>query len=160
MRDILRPGMTETVGFEVSREKTVPFLYPESDEFQAFPEVFATGYMVGLMEWCCIRSLAPALEEGEGSLGTAIDVSHIAATPPGSVVQVTATVHSVKGREVCWNVLARDELNVIGEGRIGRTVVEWATFKRRLAEKEAKIAELRDTESHEASSEFLHVGKV
>jgi fluoroacetyl-CoA thioesterase len=43
MRDILRVGMVETIEFKVPREKTVPFLYPESPEFQAIPEVFATG---------------------------------------------------------------------------------------------------------------------
>lgn len=144
MRNTLRLGMVETIEFEVPREKTVPFLYPESAEFQEFPEVFATGYMVGLMEWCCVRSLAHALEEGEGSLGTAINVSHIAATPPGSRVQVKATVESVRGREVIWHVVARDDLDVIGEGQIGRTVVKWSSFSGRLAEKSAAIARMRN----------------
>lgn len=143
MRDILRPGMVETIEFVVSREKTVPFLYPESAEFQAIPEVFASGYMVGLMEWCCVRSLAAALEDGEGSLGTAFDVSHVAATPPGSTVRVCATIEAVEGRKVTWRVVARDDLDIIGEGRIGRTVVRWKTFERRLAEKAAAIAALR-----------------
>lgn len=145
MRDVLRVGMVETIEFEVSREKTVPFLYPESPEFREFPEVFATGFMVGLMEWCCIRSLAHALEEGEGSLGTSIEVSHVAATPPGSQVLVTATVQSVNGREIIWHVRARDEISVIGEGRIGRTVVEWVRFNRRLADKAAAIIALRES---------------
>jgi fluoroacetyl-CoA thioesterase len=135
MRNILHPGMQEALEFEVSEGKTVPALYPESAEFQEFPEVFATGYMVGLMEWCCVRSLAPALEAGEGSLGTAINVTHVAATPPGSKVRVTATVESVRGRQVTWHVIARDDIDVIGEGKIGRTVVGWTGFKRRLAAK-------------------------
>lgn len=158
MRDVLRPGMAEAIEFEVPREKTVPFLYPESAEFQEYPEVFATGYMVGLMEWCCIRSLAPALEEGEGSLGTAIDVSHVAATPPGSRVQVTATVQSVSGREVTWHVLARDDLDIIGEGRIGRTVVRWSSFNRRLAEKTATIAAMRENDNMEVGNQAVESG--
>jgi fluoroacetyl-CoA thioesterase len=147
MRDILRVGMVETLEFTVPREKTVPFLYPESPEFQAIPEVFATGYMVGLMEWCCIRSLAPALEEGEGSLGTAIDVSHVAPTPPGSRVTVTATVESVDGRAVTWRVVARDDFDLIGEGKIGRSVVDWSRFERRLAVKASALATLREKET-------------
>lgn len=143
MRANLRPGMVETLEFEVPREKTVPFLYPESPEYQAIPEVFATGYMIGLMEWCCVRSLAPALEDGEGSLGTAINVSHLAATPPGSRVTVTATIETIDGRSVQWHVLARDEIDVIGEGTIGRTVVEWTRFNRKLAEKTEAISALR-----------------
>lgn len=153
MRSILRPGMVETLTFEIPREKTVPFLYPEAPEFQAIPEVFATGYMVGLMEWCCVRSLAPALEDGEGSLGTAINVSHAAATPPGSQVTVTATVEQVDGRSITWRVVARDEIDVIGEGTIGRMVVRWERFNQKVAEKAAAIAALRgDAVGNRASS--------
>ena len=54
------------------------------------PTVFATGFMVGLMEWTCLKVLAPHLEDGEGSLGVHIDVSHIAATVPGQTVTVDA----------------------------------------------------------------------
>jgi Predicted thioesterase len=143
MRPILRPGLVETFTFEVPREKTVPFLYPEAPEFQAIPEVFATGYMVGLMEWVCVRALAPALEDGEGSLGTAINVTHTAATPPGSRVTVTATLERIEGRSLTWRVVARDELDVIGEGTIGRVVVRWDRFNQKLAEKAAAISALR-----------------
>ena len=140
MRDVLEIGQTEILDFVVTREKTVPFLYPESPEFQAIPEVFATGYMVGLMEWCCIRSLAPALEPGEGSLGTRIDVSHAAATPPGGRVRVEATIETIEGRRVQWRVVARDDIDVIGEGVIGRTVVVWSRFEQALAKKAEAIA--------------------
>ncbi len=144
MLDILRPGMSEMIEFDISREKTVPFLYPESREFQEIPEVFATGYMVGLMEWCCIRSLACALEPGEGSLGTLIEVTHVAPTPPGARVTVTATVEEVAGRKIIWRVVARDDLDVIGEGRIGRAVVRWERFNQLVAEKKEKIARLKE----------------
>lgn len=143
MLDVLRVGDRELLEFEVTREKTVPFLYPESPEFRDIPEVFATGFMVGLMEWCCIRSLAPAMEEGEGSLGTAIEVSHLAATPPGGRVTVEACVVSVDGRRVRWHVVAQDDVDTIGEGHIGRTVVNWNRFTRSLDEKRHSIAHAR-----------------
>ncbi|MBK1663642.1 thioesterase [Rhodospirillum rubrum] len=145
MRDVLKVGMGETLSFEVPREKTVPFLYPESAEFQAIPEVFATGYMIGLMEWCCVRSLAPALEDGEGSLGIAINVSHLAPTPPGARVVVEAEIIAIDGRKISWHVVARDEVDLIGEGTIGRAVVRWSSFTQRVAEKTATIAARRAT---------------
>ncbi|MCX8997860.1 thioesterase family protein [Rhizobiaceae bacterium BDR2-2] len=142
MRAILAVGDTTVHSFTVTREKTVPFLYPESPEFQAIPEVFATGYMVGLMEWACILSLKPALEEGEGSLGTLIEVTHEAPTLPGQTVTVEATVASVDGRKVLWNVIARDELDIIGRGRIGRAVVVWDRFKAGLDKKAERLTPL------------------
>ena len=143
MLDVLRPGMTATLDFKVPREKTVPFLYPEAPEFHQIPEVFATGFMVGLMEWACVRSLAPALEPGEGSVGTLIQVSHVAATEPGSVVKVTVTVERVEGRKVAWTVAAHDELDLIGEGRIERFVVVWDRFSKRMQDKAAAIARMK-----------------
>ena len=141
MLSILNIGDKTVHRFTVTREKTVPFLYPESPEFQAIPEVFATGYMVGLMEWTCILSLKPALEEGEGCLGVLIDVTHEAPTLPGQTVTVEATIASIEGRKVIWDVVASDELDVIGRGSIGRAAVVWDRFKAGL---EKKAARLRD----------------
>lgn len=143
MLDILRVGSLELLEMVVKREHTVPFLYPESPEFQAIPEVFATGYMVGLMEWCCIRSLIPALESGEGSLGTKININHIAATPAGCCVKVEATIKSIVGRQILWDVVVRDELNLIGQGEIGRSIVQWNKFNNKLNEKNYNLALLK-----------------
>ncbi|MBF0304021.1 MAG: thioesterase family protein [Alphaproteobacteria bacterium] len=140
MRDGLKPGDVHRHAFTVTDAKTVPNLYPESAAFVAMPRVFATGYMVGLMEWACIEALAPHLEEGEGSLGVGIDVTHVAATPPGMVVTVTATCLSVEGRRIRWRVLAEDEVDVIGEGTHDRAVVAWDRFQARLADKENAVA--------------------
>lgn len=57
MKDTLKPGIEYTHKFTIPPTKTVPSLYPESDEFLAMPEVFATGYMVGLNEWTCIKAI-------------------------------------------------------------------------------------------------------
>ena len=79
MKDTLHPGATATFSYRVPAEKTVPHLYPEAPEFREMPTVFATGFMVGLMEWTCLKVLQPHLDPGEGSLGVHIDVSHIRA---------------------------------------------------------------------------------
>ena len=140
MKNTLRAGLTYTHRFTVTDAKTVPNLYPESVAFRAMPRVFATGYMVGLLEWTCIELLRPHLDDGEGSLGVAIDVSHIAATPPGMEVTVEARVDKVDGKRVDFSVVARDALDEIGRGRHGRAIVRWDRFNAKVAEKAAKAA--------------------
>ena len=71
MKPTLAPGVTHRLSFTVTEAKTVPFLYPESPDFVAMPKVFATGFMVGFVEWACLKALAPHLDEGEGSPETA-----------------------------------------------------------------------------------------
>ena len=83
MKPSLAPGLEGELRFVVPVGKTVPHLYPESPCFTAMPEVLATGFMVGLVEWACIDLIAPHLDEGEMSLGVHVDLSHDAATPPG-----------------------------------------------------------------------------
>lgn len=128
-------GDVHQFSFTVSDNKVVPALYPESDIFLAMPAVFATGFMIGLMEWACAEALRPYLEAGEGSLGVHIDVSHCAPTLPGQTVTVTVTCDKADGRFLGWSVIARDEIEVIGEGRHDRAIVVWERFNRKLEEK-------------------------
>ncbi len=137
MKPTLAPGLTHRFSYAVPPEKTVPHLYPEADAFQAMPDVFATGYMVGLMEWTCMQLLGPHLDEGEGSLGTHIDVSHVAATPPGLTITVDAECAKVEGRRVTFSVRASDGVDMVGEGTHERTVVAWDRFNARVASKAA-----------------------
>lgn len=135
MKSSPRVGDVHHFSFRVGSNKVVPALYPESDIFRSMPDVFATGFMVGLMEWACTEHLRPHLEEGEGSLGVAIDVSHTAPTLPGQLVTVTVTCDQADGRRLGWQVVARDEVDVIGQGRHERAVVVWERFRQKLEEK-------------------------
>jgi len=135
MKDSLKAGVAHRLVYRVPRERTVPFVYPEAPSLRDMPEVFATGYMVGLMEWASIELLKPHLDDGEGSLGTHIDVSHVAATPPGFDVTVDTEVTKVDGRRVWFKIEANDGIDKIGEGRHERAVVVWQKFKARVAEK-------------------------
>ncbi|MCG8392080.1 MAG: thioesterase family protein [Pseudomonadales bacterium] len=139
MKDSLKPGASHTLEFVVSEQKTVPNLYPEASEFQQMPAVLATGFMVGLMEWACMKALEPHLEEGEGSLGVHVNVSHGAPTPPGMTVRVDAECISVENRRVVFAVSAHDGLDEIGKGEIQRFVVSWNRFNRGLEAKQAKF---------------------
>jgi fluoroacetyl-CoA thioesterase len=98
--------------------------------------------MIVLMEWACTQLLAPHLDAGEGSLGVHVDVTHLAATPPGMTVAVDVECVAITGPRVTFKVKAHDGLDPIGEGRHERFVVMWDKFNARLAQKIAKVAEM------------------
>lgn len=132
----LKAGLSHTLAFRVPDTKTVPCLYPEVPEFQAMPRVFATGYLVGLMEWACMRVVDPHLDLAvERTVGTDIRVSHSAATPPGRVVTVVAELTKVEGRRLGFSVVAHDGVDEIGRGTHERFVVELKRFQAAVAKK-------------------------
>jgi fluoroacetyl-CoA thioesterase len=138
MKPSLKPGVRHRFSYTVPASKTVPQLYSEAPELQAMPQVFATGFMVGLMEWTCVQLLAPHLDPGEGSLGTHIDVSHKAATPPGMIVTVEAECIEVRGPRARFTLRAHDGVDEIGAGTHERFIVTWDRFNRGVAAKVAK----------------------
>jgi fluoroacetyl-CoA thioesterase len=142
MKPTLKVGLKHSFSYQVPDSKTVPFTYPESPEISAMPKVFATGFMIVLIEWACVRLLKPHLDEGEGSLGIHVDVSHLAATPPGFTVTVDVEIAEVDGRKVDFKVRAHDGVDLIAEGWHERAVVIWDRFNERVAQKAASAAEL------------------
>ena len=136
MKATLRPGLTRTFRYRVPESKTVPFIYPDAPDFQVMPQVFATGYLVALCEWACIELIKPHLEwPGEQTLGTHVDISHTAATPPGFIVEVTTTLAAVEGRKLVFEIVAHDGVDEIGAGRHERHVIDAARFGRKVTEK-------------------------
>jgi fluoroacetyl-CoA thioesterase len=89
----------------------------------AFPPVFATSRMVGLMEVAAARVLRPHLREGEASVGVSVDVVHTAATQPGVTVTATARFVGREGRLFLFEVSAADNAGEIGRGTHKRAVV-------------------------------------
>ncbi len=140
MKASLKSGLKHQLVFKVTDKKTVPALYPESDGFVSMPAVFATGFMVGLFEWCCTELLAMHLDEGEGSLGTQVNFSHEAATPPGLTVTVDCEITEVDGKRVKFTVTGHDGVDRIGGGTHERFVINRAKFDERVAAKAAKAA--------------------
>ncbi len=138
MKDSLKPGIRYEHTFTVPLSKTVPALYPESDEFLAMPEVFATGFLVGFLEWACIRAINPHLDwPQEQTVGTHIDVSHEAATPPGLKVTATVELVAVEGRKLVFSVEAHDGVELISRGRHERFVINREKFDARVGAKAA-----------------------
>jgi fluoroacetyl-CoA thioesterase len=144
MKETLRPGLAYQFRFEVPPTKTVPHLYPESRMFREMPEVLATGYMVGLMEWACIEALRPHLDwPQEQSLGVLVNFSHLAATPPGLTVTVDVTLDRVEGRRLTFLVTAHDGIDRIAEGTHQRVVIDRDRFNAKVAEKLQRAARPR-----------------
>lgn len=97
--------------------------------------VFATPYMIALMENAAVNALTPYMEENQGSVGTHLDVSHDAATPIGMKVWAEAEVTAVDGKALTFSVAAYDEAGVIGKGTHNRFIIAVDRF---LAKAEKK----------------------
>jgi fluoroacetyl-CoA thioesterase len=144
MKDTLKPGLTHTFQFKIPETKTVPHLYPESTMFREMPAVLATGFMVGLMEWACIEAIRPYLEwPAEQTLGTHVNLSHEAATPPGMTVTVTVRLEQVEGRKLRFRIEAHDGVDRISQGTHERFVIDAARFRAKVSDKAAQAAAVK-----------------
>ena len=132
MKPSLQPGLTYQFRFTIPESKTVPHLYPEAALFQQMPHVLATGYLVGLLEWACIEAIRPHLDwPREQSLGTHVNFSHLAATPPGRTITVDVRLDKVEGRKLAFTLSAHDGVNLISEGTHERHVIDAERFNAR-----------------------------
>jgi fluoroacetyl-CoA thioesterase len=136
MKETLQPGLRIGLSFTVPENKTVPFLYPESEEFQVMPKVFATGFMVGLFEWACICAVNPHIDwPREQTVGIDIHLNHIAATPPGMTVTVKGKLEKVEGRKLTFSLSAHDGIDEISRGTHQRFVIDAAQFNEKAVAK-------------------------
>ena len=94
--------------------------------------VLATPAMCALMENAAMTAVAPHLEEGLTTVGTALNIEHIKATKVGDTVTATAVLTEVNGRELKFNIAARDEVSLIGEGTHTRFIVSREKFMAKL----------------------------
>lgn len=122
-------GTTASTSVLVTHELTVARYHP------GLPEAYGTPMMIYLMEIAAAQAIAPFLPEGWASVGVAVDVRHLAATPVGRTVTAKATVIAVDERTITFSVSAEDGLEPIGEGTHVRAPIELSRFGRRLDEK-------------------------
>ncbi len=99
--------------------------------------VFATPAMVAAMERAACGALEPYLEQGQTSVGTALNIEHIAPTPCGMEVFVTATITGVEGRRVDFDVEAKDACGCVGHGTHSRFLVDAVRFQEKADRKGA-----------------------
>lgn len=95
-------------------------------------DVFATPAMVALMENAAMNAVAPHLEQGQTTVGTQISTSHIKASALGATVSATATLTSVTGRQLTFDIVAHEGDRVIGEGTHTRFIVDRERFLAKL----------------------------
>lgn len=96
-------------------------------------EVFATPAMCALMEEAALAAVQPYLEEGEGTVGIALSITHEAPTPLGATVTAKATVSAVEGRKITFNIEASDGVGIIGRGTHERFVINNEKFMAKVA---------------------------
>jgi fluoroacetyl-CoA thioesterase len=94
------------------------------DRVGAFPDVYATSRMVGLMELAAARCMEPLLEDGELSVGVSVQIVHTAATPPGVQVAATARYLGRAGKLFRFEVVASDPAGEIGRGEHERAIIK------------------------------------
>ena len=129
MSATLKPGMTFDFSYVVPEDKTVPYLYPDIPEARPMPKVFATGYLVGLIEFACIKFINPHIDwPREQSVGIHINVSHIAPTPPGMTVTVKGILEKVDGRKLSFAVEAFDDKEKVSTGSHDRFIINAQKF--------------------------------
>lgn len=95
-------------------------------------EVFGTPMLIALMENAAWRAVAAALEEGYVTVGTQVNISHLAATPVGQQVRASAELVEIDGRRLVFNVVAYDGRQKVGEGQHERTIVNLERFLGRI----------------------------
>ena len=98
-------------------------------------DVFATPMMIALIEEAAAACCKQFLEEGMTTVGTLVDVSHVAATPVGMMVRAGAEIAGVDGREITFTVKAYDEKGMIGEGQHKRFIVKTEKFREKAYNK-------------------------
>lgn len=97
--------------------------------------VFSTPMLIALLENAAVDALRPVLGEGQTSVGTRLDVRHLAPTPPGMRVRGYAKLTRVEGRVLTFEVWAEDEREKIGEGVHERALIDRARFDKRVRDK-------------------------
>jgi len=131
MKDSLRPGVSKTARIEVDKPRTIGFMGEEG-------RVYGTPFMIMDIEQTCRKLILDHADEGEESVGTEVNIKHLAATPLGMTAEITVTVTAVEGRRVAFEVSAKDDFDQICSGTHGRFVVDKAKQFERLKAKAAK----------------------
>jgi predicted thioesterase len=131
MKPTLVPGLTVTRSIAVDRERTVAFLGENA-------RVYATPMLVRDIEVVARELVLPHLDAGHDTVGTRIEIDHLAATPLGMEVEITVSVASVSGRAISLEVSARDSIDLVCRGRHQRYAIDVGVTEARVAAKSRK----------------------
>ena len=126
MPETLRPGLTGTASVIVTADRTAAALGSGN------VDVYSTPSLIALLEAAAINAFAGHLPDGQTSVGTALNIKHLAATPVGMTVNATATLTTIDGRRLVFDVSASDEVELISEGTHERFIVNQERFEERV----------------------------
>jgi len=133
-RSPLAPGLKHSMSVKVTEEMTPPHLRSEPIRVLATPE------MVRIIEQTAIQAVAPRLRADQSTVGTRVEIAHMAATPEGMTVTATVELVAVDRRKLSFRVEVHDELEKVGEGSHERFIVD---REQRLPRLEAKVSRWR-----------------
>jgi len=122
------------LGIRGEAESTVEHQHTLNHHNKSLPAIFSTPHMIGLMEWAAANAMLPFCDEGEISVGTAINIEHRAPTTVGARVRTEAVLESTSGRFYVFRVSAHNGVEEIGRGTVTRTFVN----PTKVAERHAK----------------------
>ncbi|MCK4861787.1 MAG: thioesterase family protein [Rhodobacteraceae bacterium] len=133
MYENLEVGTNEARTFTVQTDQTIDFMGKNA-------RVYATPSLVRDIEHTCRDLIHSRVPEGEDSVGTVVNIVHMAPTLLGMQVTVDVTIAEIDGRKVVFDVVAKDPLDTICKGRHERFIVDVAKTKERLKAKAAKVS--------------------
>ncbi len=146
MKAGLVPGVTGDVSRKVTRNVTITLGSPPyaRDGGTSHPEggatVFATPYMIELMEHAARKAVEPYVDTDEETVGAEVNIRHLAATTPGQQVRARARLVSIEGRKLLFEIEAHDETQKIGEGTHTRIVITTSRFREKLGQSDEPAA--------------------
>lgn len=129
----LEPGLTHEMHLTVQESDTA-----RASGGETLPPVLSTPRLIGYLERTAHQALLPHLAEGQSSVGTLVNIRHLAATPVGMNVRFVAELIGVEGRRMVFKVEAWDEVEKIAEGEHERFVIDTARFAERLTKKSTR----------------------
>ena len=132
MKESLRPGVSRVNFISIDKDRTIGFMGEEG-------RVYATPSLVRDIEYTCRDLILEHADADEDSVGIEVSIRHLAATPLGMNVEISATVAAVEGRKVAFDIFAKDDLEQICEGTHSRFVVDKTKTLERLKAKAAKF---------------------
>lgn len=130
-------GLRHQESVTVEARHTVPQVAPDWAGFTGMPPAFATAMMIGFIEHTCVQALRPHLTGSQRTVGTHVDMSHVAATPVGMGVTASVELIAVDGKALTFKVSCSDDAGLIGEGTHKRAIIDGERFEQRLQAKAA-----------------------
>ena len=132
---VLTVGLRHCERLVVGPNHTVPQVDPSWLGFRDMPPVLATAMMIAFVEQTCIIALRPFLSSDQRTVGTHVDVTHVAPTPVGMEMEADIELVAIEGRLLAFKVCCRDEGGLIGSGTHQRAIIDLKRFSQRVSDR-------------------------